>query len=163
MKSLIFGFAIAAGALLATNAATAQTVYKSIGPNGTIVYSDHRPADGKVEKTITFADLPSSPVPDLPSQQAAKESPSTAATPPASSRQNAGVVLYAASWCGYCKQAKTWLTAKHISYETVDIETPRGRSLFAQAGKGGIPLLVTGSKRLRGFSAAGYDALFASR
>src|SRR5215813_3813688 len=55
--------ALTLAALLAATTAPAQTVYKSVGPDGSVVYSDKPPADGKIDKVIEFPDLPSSPVP----------------------------------------------------------------------------------------------------
>ena len=50
-----------AGGLLAV-AASAQTVYKSVGADGKIVYSDHPPTTGRLEKTMKF-ELASSALP----------------------------------------------------------------------------------------------------
>ena len=58
--------ALMLGALISATAAGAQTVYKSRNPDGSVVYSDMPPADGKVDKIIEFADLPNSVVPPLP-------------------------------------------------------------------------------------------------
>jgi glutaredoxin len=162
VKIIFQTFAFLAVTLLAATAATvatAQTVYKSIGPDGATVYSDHPPADGKIEKTITFADLPSSPVPpDLPKTETARP-PAAVAT----SRPNGDVLLYAASWCGYCKRAKAYLAKRQIQYQEIDIDTPQGKSWFAQAGGRGVPLLVAQGRYIRGFTAEGYTAFFANR
>jgi len=40
----------------------AQTIYKSIDPDGNTVYSDHPQVEGKVEKTLQIVVWPSSPV-----------------------------------------------------------------------------------------------------
>jgi hypothetical protein len=50
--------------LLSAAAAQAATVYRSTGPDGQVVYSDKPPADGKVQKTLNFANLPATPMPD---------------------------------------------------------------------------------------------------
>ncbi|HEX7916932.1 DUF4124 domain-containing protein, partial [Rudaea sp.] len=50
-------------------AAQAQTVYKSTGPGGTVVYSDRPPVNGKIEQTINFENLPSSPLPAAATEQ----------------------------------------------------------------------------------------------
>jgi glutaredoxin len=59
--------------------------------------------------------------------------------------------MYSATWCGYCKRAKAYLAKKGIGYTNVDIDTADGRAAFAQAGKGGVPLLFAGNRRIRGF------------
>ena len=153
-----------AAVLLIANAAAAATVYKSTAPDGSIVYSDHPPADGKIDKTITFDDLPSSPVP--PRAQGALPGHSTPVTQPPVARppQNPKVVLYVASWCPYCRRAKAWLAQRQIPYEEIDIESEVGSVEFeVEARGGGIPYLVRGARHIRGFKEEGYDAFFASR
>lgn len=151
--------------LWSTSAITAhgaQTLYKSIGPDGRVVYSDRPPAEGRLEKTITFENLPSSPLPASAAsyvEQLSRKGPSAAATVPIS-----GVVLYSATWCGFCKKAKSYLAEKGITYQDFDIDTKDGLAAFAHAGGAkGVPLLIAGGQRVQGFSAAAYDALFAIR
>lgn len=153
-----------ATALLAATIAAAATVYKSTAPDGSVVYSDHPPADGKVEKTITFDDLPSSPTPP-PSPSMRDGRSSQVSRPPAPRpAQNAGVVLYVASWCPYCRRAKAWLAQRQIPYQEIDIESEVGSAEFQMAARGGgIPYLVMGQRHVRGFKDEGYDAFFASR
>ena len=75
-----------------------------------------------------------------------------------------GVVLYSASWCGFCKRAKAYLAANGISYQEFDVETKDGMAAFAQAGGGkGVPLLIADGQRVQGFTPAAYDAFFANR
>ena len=47
----------------ATTAPIAQTLYKSVGPDGKVVYGDRPPAEGRIEKTMKFESLPSSALP----------------------------------------------------------------------------------------------------
>jgi glutaredoxin len=149
---------LAVGALTAA-AALPQTLYKSVAPDGSTVYSDLPPATGKVEKTLRFVNPPSS---DLPSQTAmVLERLRKAIGAPSVAAPVAGVVLFSASWCGYCKLAKSYLSDRRISYREVDIDTRDGLSDFARAGGGkGIPLLVAGRNRVQGFSPAAYDDFF---
>jgi glutaredoxin len=149
-------------ALLAATAAGAQTVYKSTNPDGSVVYSDKPPAGGKIDKIITFPDLPSSPLQPLAVQPLSRQ-PQARKAQPAPSSRSVNVTLYSAAWCGYCKRAKSYLVQHAIPYENVDVDTLDGRDAFERAGKGGIPLLVAGKRRVRGFKQEGYDAFFASR
>ena len=155
------------GILLLFGAATstapyAATLYKSIGPDGKVVYSDRPPADGRIDKTMQFENLPSSTLPVGTSTyveqlRKANSLPSTNAT-------NRGVVLYAAVWCGYCKQAKSYLARNGIKYQEFDVDTQKGMAAFAQTGSGkGIPLLIVDDQRVQGFSLAAYDVLFRNR
>jgi glutaredoxin len=144
--------------LLFSTPLLAQSLYKSVGPDGKIVYSDHPPAEGRVLKTMRFENLPTSALPAAATEQLRRQkAQSTAAAP-------GGIVLYTAAWCGYCKKAKAYLASKGIDYQEFDIDTEQGMISYAQAGGGkGIPLLLYGGQRIQGFSTAAYEALFASR
>jgi len=146
-------------------AAQGQNVYKSIGPDGKTVYSDKPPAEGRIEKTMKFENLPSSALPAA-SLSYVEQLRRFRASSPAKKPDSvvAGVVLYSAAWCGYCKKAKAYLVAKSIPYQEIDIDTNDGMRAFAQAGGGrGVPLLLADGQRVQGFSPAAYDALFAGR
>ena len=137
-------------------------MYKSVGPDGRIVYSDRPPVEGQLEATIKFEHLPSSPLPASTAsylEQLRKTGPA-----PSTSTAPKGVVLYSASWCGFCRRAKAYLAASGISYQEFDIDTEDGRAAFAQAGGGkGVPVLIADGQRLQGFTPAAYDAFFANR
>jgi len=152
--------ALLCSASLAT-VATAQTLYKSVTPDGRILYSDHPPVQGQVVKTLAQSAAPSTALPVSAVEQLRKL---RALAPAIAAPSTDGVVLYSAAWCGYCKKAKAYLTEKAIAYREVDIDTPDGLAAFAQAGGGkGVPLLVAGAQRVQGFSPASYDQLFANR
>lgn len=137
--------------------AQAQTLYKSIGPDGKVVYSDRPPASGKVEKTLKVQDLPNTALPQktLAELAALRKNVKPGAVP------MTGVVLFSASWCGYCRQAKAFLAQRGISYQEKDIDTPEGKLAYVQAGGGGgVPMLVANGAVTRGFSAETYESLF---
>jgi glutaredoxin len=199
MENVVRALMLAA-TLLAATAAGAQTVYKSTNPDGSIVYSDKPPADGKIDKVIVFPDLPSSELKPLAVQSLPQRSMSpgtqrqavmtvapngarmvhvaltgssspnevqssslTDVKPAPSPPRNMNVTLYSAAWCGYCRRAKAYLAQNGIAYDDIDVDTPDGRAAFEQVGKDGVPLLVSGKKRVRGFRPEGYDAFFTSR
>ena len=140
-----------------------QSLYKSVGPDGKVVYSDRPPADGKIEKTLKFDDLPASALPASASSYVEQLRRLRASTP-ATTVPAGSNVLYSAVWCGYCKLAKAWLGSKNIAYQLIDIDTKEGMASFAQAGGGkGVPLLLAGSQRVQGFSASAYDAVFTGK
>ena len=89
----------------------------------------------------------------------------TAAPPSGGNAQSpsspAEVVLFSASWCGYCQQSRAYMARAGIKYRHIDIDSAEGRVAFAAAGGGGVPLLVAKGERLRGYSALAYDFFFA--
>lgn len=146
----------------ATTTPLAQTLYKSVGPDGKILYSDRPPVEGRIEKTMKFENLPSSPLPASASSYVAQLRRMRASAP--ANASIGGVVLYSAAWCGYCTKAKAYLASKGIPYQEIDIDTNDGMAAFAQAGGGrGVPLIIAGGQRVQGFSPAAYDVLFANR
>ena len=152
------------GASLASYTAVAGTLYKSVGPNGETVYSDQAPADGKVQKTMTFSDLPASPLPEsiIQYRQELEKSARNRLSNLAQA-SSADIQLFTAPWCGYCRKAKAYLAEKNIRYQEYDIDTQNGKQAFAQARTAtGIPLLLWKGKQMQGFTKAGYDSLFAN-
>ena len=151
-------FTLALLILLAAPVVCAQTLYKSIGPDGKSVYSDRPPVDGKLEKTLKVENLPNTALPASLAAELQRLRQGGAKAPVASST----TVLYAAAWCGFCKQARAYLAQKGVKYEDIDIDTQAGKTAFAVAGGGGgIPLLILKGQQVRGFSAKAYDQLFA--
>ena len=161
MKTLIIATVFLAGPALAAGTSTETTLYKSLGPDGKIVYSDRPPVSGAAKK-MTFENLPASPL-SAETLAYIEELQKTSSTATPATRTGE-VLLFAAAWCGYCKKAKVYLAAKHISYREVDVDTKAGKVAYAQAGgKNGIPLLLANGQRVSGFSAGAYDALFPQR
>ena len=152
--------------ILTATAAIADTLYKVVGPDGKITYTDQPPADPKSAKALTFSDLPASPLPPAVLKYQAellKGMNNRLAT--AGKFESPGTVtLFSATWCGYCKKAKAFLQAKRISYHEYDIDSPNGALSYVEAGgKRGVPLLIADGKRLQGFSEAAYDSFFAGK
>ncbi|HEV2611504.1 MAG TPA: glutaredoxin family protein [Noviherbaspirillum sp.] len=142
-------------------AASGQTLYKSVGPDGRISYSDTPPAGAKVQKTMSYSPLPASPVPESVRRDRQEPEAGIQRRSLETGTGSEGIRLFTATWCGYCTKAKAYLGQRGLAYQEYDIDTPAGKRAFAQAGTGtGIPLLLWKERRQQGFSKAGYDALF---
>ncbi len=73
------------------------------------------------------------------------------------------LTMYSTSWCGYCRLARSYLAEKGVAYREVNVEASQdGRKEFARYGGGGVPLFISGGKRMRGFSASSMDRFLAT-
>jgi glutaredoxin len=65
------------------------------------------------------------------------------------------VVLLSASWCGYCKRARTDFRAWGVHFREYDVETSdAGRRAYALIGERFVPILLIGERQLYGYSPA---------
>lgn len=152
-KTLLMTTGLLAVISFVVSNAEAKSLYKSVGPNGKVIYSAHPPEGARVEKTLEFKDLPSSEV--APADDSLSKGEENASDLP-----QGDIILYAADWCGYCRKAKAYLASKNISYQEVDIETINGKASFRKVGGKGIPLLFAKGERVSGYAQEAYDALF---
>ncbi|MCY7388497.1 MAG: glutaredoxin family protein, partial [Burkholderiales bacterium] len=153
MKKCICLFALFASIVSA--AVQAETLYKVIGADGRVTYTDRPPADGKSTTALQFADAPVSKLPDsVLKYQAELAKGMQDRLAQAKRMDNSGpTTLFSASWCGYCTQAKAYLRTKVISYREVDIDTPSGgRADLEAGGPRGVPRVMAAGQRLSGVS-----------
>ena len=103
--------------------------------------------------------MPATPLPEALKQ-------SLALLQQSSNREPAAVntyrpTLFTTTWCGYCRKARAYFAQRGIAYHEYDVETARGVRALAELGGGkGVPILFVRGRRISGFSAAGYDAVF---
>lgn len=135
----------AAGIALALAALPAQAVYKVIGPDGKVTYTDTPPPAG------TGAQV-------KPVQAAAGGGPNLNGLPP-ELRQAAGkfpVVLYATKDCRPCDNGRQLLQQRGIPFaERVVGTTGNDQSALQQlTGSTTLPVLTVGQQRLTGLTAS---------
>lgn len=70
------------------------------------------------------------------------------------------VVIYTTSWCGYCRQAKAWMSANGVPYDERDIETSSedARAMRRLNPRGSVPTFDIGGNTMVGFSEAAFIA-----
>jgi glutaredoxin len=159
MRSAWWLAALLAALAMVSGPALGATLYKSVGPDGRVVYSDQPPAEGTVQKTLNFAAQPSSPLPEAVLRYREGLEKGVQKRLEEAARGRAGMPqLFTAPWCGYCRHAKAHLAEKGVGFEELDVETPQGQRAYATLGGGsGIPVLAWKGERLQGYSRASYD------
>jgi glutaredoxin len=140
-----------------------DAVYKSVGPDGKVTYSQTPPQSGTVRK-MAFDNLPASPLPEHVLKFRQEMEKNIAQKQQAAVAPVQGLRLFSAKWCVYCRHAKAWLGSKGIAYAEVDIDTPQGMAEFAATGAAkSVPLLVGPGVRLQGFSEEAYASAMAAQ
>jgi glutaredoxin len=72
------------------------------------------------------------------------------------------IVFYSTPGCGYCKQARAHLQSRGIPYLEKDVSSnAQAESEWRALGGRGVPLIIMGSHKLTGFSAASFDKTYA--
>lgn len=148
---------IALAASLASPLSQAQQVYRIVGPDGKVTFSDRPPISDSNAKV---------------SESSAKGTGgASAAGLPFELRQVAQkypVTLYTSDNCGPCGSARTMLNGRGIPFSEKTVTTTQdAQALQRLSGETSLPFLTIGSQQLKGFSdaewtqflnAAGYPA-----
>lgn len=155
-----FAIIVASLGLAAALPAAAQGVYRIVGPDGRVTFSDQPPAAANAPAPRGSAGAGSG---------AASAGGGSAL--PFELRQVASrypVVLYSGNDCAPCNSGRNMLNARGIPYTEKTVTTADDvEALKRLAGEPSLPLLTIGGQRLRGFSdaewtqfltAAGYPA-----
>jgi glutaredoxin len=163
---LISALALLVTLLTAFTISANATVYKTVGRDGKVIYTDQPPADSKTAATLNIAAQPSSPLPasvlKYQEQLAKSADKRLRETAPVRANLSATPTLFSAAWCGYCRKAKSYLASHKIAFQEIDIDTESGARAFFEAGGGsGVPMLIVDGRVTRGFSESSYNQVFA--
>ncbi len=124
-------------------------IYRWVDDNGKVNFSDQPPGDSSATQVEIHIN-----------------SYTKAAVGAANSESavNPKVVMYSASWCSICKQAKSWFERKDIAYSEYDIErSEKGKRDYKKLNGTGVPIILVGRKRINGFSPETFDKVYNSR
>jgi glutaredoxin len=76
----------------------------------------------------------------------------------------AQVVMYSASWCGYCRKAREYFNSHQVAFSEYDIGTSeKGQRDYQQLGARGVPVILVGEQRLNGFTLAAFESIYQPR
>ena len=130
----------------------AGELYKWVDDQGRVHYGD-KPPDNANLKKITG---------NVSSFSSVSVEPFTPAT--LNDRKTVAgktVVMYSTSWCGYCKKAKRHFQANNIPFKERDIEKSESAAkAYKKLGARGVPVILIGDRRMNGFDAAAFDAIY---
>ncbi|MCW9012905.1 MAG: glutaredoxin family protein [Gammaproteobacteria bacterium] len=134
-------------------------IYKWVDAKGRMHFSDQPPMTNKAETielpeitTYTQARLSGETV-DL-DDEAMNQGSSI-------NEKNKKVVMYSAAWCGVCTKAKKYFRKNKIAYKEYDIDTSKkGKRDYKKLKARGVPVILVGKKRLNGFNAQQFEALY---
>lgn len=128
-------------------AAGAQQVYRIVGPDGKVTFSDKPPVDPGVK---------AAPAPTVPLAGGAAAS-AASGTLPFELRQVAArypVTLYTGPNCAPCGSGRSFLSTRGIPFSEKTVST--GEDIEAlnrlSGGSAALPLLTVGAQQLKGFS-----------
>jgi glutaredoxin len=128
-------------ALLACLPASAQQIYRSVGPDGRVQYTDKPPPGAKA-----------TPVQSRISSYSGTPVVSGTAPAPAQGRQPE-IRMYSTDWCGYCRKAREFFARNGIRYTELDVErSDAARAEYQRLGARGVPVILVGTQRMNGFS-----------
>lgn len=135
--------AVLATAGLLGGTATAQGVYRIVGPDGKVTFSDQPPASAQA-RPVAGASAP------------AGGSGGGNAALPFELRRVAGqfpVTLYTGKDCSPCNSGRNLLASRGIPFVERTVTTPEDAAALTRlAGEASLPVLTIGSQQIKGYS-----------
>ena len=118
-------------------------IYKWVDENGKTHYSDKMPESGKANLVETRVNT----IEGISQDEIDSKK----------------VVMYATSWCGYCRKARNYFKKNAIPFTEYDIEKDSAAKRRYDAFNGsGIPVIFIGKKRINGFSQEKFESAYLS-
>ena len=123
--------------------AMAQQVYRIVGPDGRVSFSDQPPPNSANVKVTTGTGVRAG-------------TDNSVAALPFELREPAGkypVTLYTSANCGPCASGKAMLAARGIPFNEKTVNTAEdSEALQRLSGENGLPFLTIGSQQVKGYS-----------
>ena len=152
-------WALALACLAIAALPAAAQVYKWTGPDGRTHYGDQPPGEAKKQELRIGVQSFGGPA-EVDTWTKVLKRPSAVDT---AKPRSSAVTMFSTTWCPHCKRAKAYFAQKGVGYREVDIEaSDAGRREFEQYGGSGVPLIIVGERRMRGFDPGAMDRMLAS-
>jgi len=121
----------------------AMALYKVVGPDGKVSYTDRPPADQPSQSLKTNGSMADTASLPFELRQAASRYP---------------VTLYTSSDCAPCDQGRNALKARGVPFTEKTVQTAEDdKVLQAKEGTRNLPVLRIGSQQLKGFLASDWN------
>lgn len=125
---------------LASTGVSAQSVYRIVGPDGRVTFSDTPPPSGATPTPTRGSAAAADAGLPYELQQIARRYP---------------VTLYSGNNCAPCASGRALLQMRGIPFSERTVTSPEDvQALQRLSGEAGLPLLTIGSQQLKGFSDA---------
>ncbi|RRN56510.1 glutaredoxin family protein [Pseudoxanthomonas sp. SGNA-20] len=69
----------------------------------------------------------------------------------------AGIVMLAADWCGYCRRQRSEFERAGVPYRVLDVDREEGGLAMRALGASGVPVTVVGQAVVHGYDPAALD------
>lgn len=129
-------------------------IYKWVDENGKVHFGDEKPEKIQTEQVdVQVNSFESLSISDSDFLEARERKSEV--------RKLQRVVMYSATWCGYCRKARSYFKQKGIPFREYDIEnSSKGRRDYARLNGTGVPIIFVGKKRMQGFRAERFQAIY---
>lgn len=129
-------------------------IYKWVDENGKVHFGDEKPEKTHTEQVdVQVNSFESLSISDSDFLEARERKSEV--------RKRQQVVMYSATWCGYCRKARSYFKQNGIPFREYDIEnSSKGRRDYARLNGTGVPIIFVGKKRMQGFRAERFQAIY---
>ena len=69
----------------------------------------------------------------------------------------AGIVMLAADWCGYCRKQQGDFERAGVRYRVLDVDQAEGDRAMRAIGTRGVPVTIIGQQVIRGYDTPALD------
>jgi len=123
---------------------TQADIFKVIGPDGKVSYTDTEPKAASTGKTERLKIQTYSGAPAVSSINGMAKR----------------VTIFSAQWCGVCREAKSYMKTHNIAFEEWDIDKSEyAKSKLNEFKASGIPVILVGNQKMIGFSPEAFEAM----
>lgn len=132
--------------LLAVGMESHAEIYKVIGVDGKVSYTDKEPPPTEKAEKLRLQTYGGAPV-VTSSQGSVKR-----------------VTILSTQWCGVCTRAKAYMKSRNIDFEEWDVDkSDYARAKMNELGAKGVPVILVGKRKMTGFSEEGLEDMLKTR